>query len=105
MAGLGINRDQVDVKTSRNRPANSRNYIQTVKLQFNCNRCRNHWSTSKGKTVFYWVTRESAVQESVTFKAETFKQDCLRCNREGDVSHYGGESKRIAKKFAERMLQ
>ncbi len=37
-----------------------RKYIQKLKLKYNCSRCSNKWTTSKGTTVFYYEYDKSS---------------------------------------------
>ena len=99
--------DQSDlVVEQKNSSKGCRKYIQKLKLKYNCSRCSNKWTSSKGTTVFYYeFNKSSQGRVTLRFKVETFMQDCLRCHNMGLVTHYPQESTRISEKFAERILQ
>lgn len=102
---LGLKSDDLTIQVTSYEPPGCREYIQTVKLKFDCSRCSNNWTTSKGRTIFYYAIKEIGGMINLKVKVETFKQDCLLCKGRGQISHYGSENARIGKKFGERMLQ
>ena len=102
---LGKDSDDLMIQVTSYEPPGCKEYIQTVKLHYNCSRCSNKWTTSKGRSIFYYAISKFGGMIQLKVKVETFKQDCLKCKGRGTITYYDFENERIGTKFGERMLQ